>query len=104
MHRAGRCAGGPNVCGRPHSPRQHRSIAGFERRSHRYALDVLEHIEDDVPVLNQSYGKLRPEGRVLIYVPGIFSCFARTWTHESIIFNDVPETTSETRRAPLASR
>jgi len=34
-----------------------------------YSLNVLEHIEDDVAVLRACHEKMRPGGRVLIYVP-----------------------------------
>lgn len=34
-----------------------------------YSLNVLEHIEDDVAVLRACHQKMRPGGRVLIYVP-----------------------------------
>ena len=34
-----------------------------------YSLNVLEHIEDDVAVLRDWHDKVRPGGRVLIYVP-----------------------------------
>ena len=34
-----------------------------------YAFDVLEHIEDDLACLEHCYRKLRPGGRLLVYVP-----------------------------------
>ena len=34
-----------------------------------YSFNVMEHIEDDVAALRSIRGKLRPGGRVLIYVP-----------------------------------
>jgi SAM-dependent methyltransferase len=34
-----------------------------------YSLNVLEHIEDDVAVLRACYEKMKPGGRVLVYVP-----------------------------------
>jgi len=34
-----------------------------------YSLNVLEHIEDDELALRQIYQKLRPGGRLLVYVP-----------------------------------
>ncbi|MFZ2124698.1 MAG: class I SAM-dependent methyltransferase [Rhodoferax sp.] len=34
-----------------------------------YSLNVLEHIEDDMAVLRQWHNKVKPGGRVLIYVP-----------------------------------
>ena len=34
-----------------------------------YSLNVLEHIEDDVMALRQWYQKLKPGGRILVYVP-----------------------------------
>jgi SAM-dependent methyltransferase len=34
-----------------------------------YSLNVLEHIEDDVAVLRVCHEKIKPGGRVLIYVP-----------------------------------
>jgi SAM-dependent methyltransferase len=34
-----------------------------------YTLNVLEHIEDDAAVLRQFWRKLKPGGRLLIYVP-----------------------------------
>jgi hypothetical protein len=34
-----------------------------------YALNVLEHIEDDRAALNRLYGKLKQGGSLLIYVP-----------------------------------
>ena len=35
-----------------------------------YTLNVLEHIEDDVAALRTCYTRIRPGGRILIYVPG----------------------------------
>jgi SAM-dependent methyltransferase len=34
-----------------------------------YSLNVLEHIEEDGAILTALHGKLRPGGRILIYVP-----------------------------------
>jgi SAM-dependent methyltransferase len=34
-----------------------------------YTLNVLEHIEDDAAVLGSLHAKLKPDGRLLIYVP-----------------------------------
>lgn len=34
-----------------------------------YSLNVLEHIEDDVAVLRTCHEKMKPGGRILIYVP-----------------------------------
>ena len=34
-----------------------------------YAFDVLEHIEDDVGCLKQWFRKVRPGGKILVYVP-----------------------------------
>lgn len=36
-----------------------------------YSLNVLEHIEDDVSVLRQLRTRLRPNGKLLIYVPAL---------------------------------
>lgn len=38
-----------------------------------YSLNVLEHIEDDIALLRQIAQKVRPGGRLLIYVPA-FPC------------------------------
>ncbi len=38
-----------------------------------YSLNVLEHIEDDCRVLMQLFQKLRPGGRIILYVPA-FPC------------------------------
>lgn len=34
-----------------------------------YTLNVLEHIERDAPVIRQLWSKLRPGGRLIVYVP-----------------------------------
>jgi SAM-dependent methyltransferase len=34
-----------------------------------YSLNVLEHIDDDATVLRQCFAKLKPGGRLLVYVP-----------------------------------
>jgi SAM-dependent methyltransferase len=41
-----------------------------------YSFNVLEHIEDDAGVLHELAGKLRPGGRVLIYVPAFQVLFS----------------------------
>ncbi len=53
--------------GLPASP----DLAGFEDRSVDllYTLNVLEHIENDVGVLQTCHQKIKPGGRILIYVP-----------------------------------
>lgn len=38
-----------------------------------YSLNVLEHIEDDLASLRKIYAKVRPGGRIFIYVPA-FPC------------------------------
>jgi putative flippase GtrA/SAM-dependent methyltransferase len=40
-----------------------------------YSLNVLEHIEDDAAAAGQIYAKLKPGGRLLIYVPAFESLF-----------------------------
>jgi SAM-dependent methyltransferase len=36
-----------------------------------YSLNVLEHVSDDVAALRKLYAKLKPNGRLLIYVPAM---------------------------------
>ena len=47
------------------------TIANFENESIDllYTLNVLEHIENDVEVLEACYQKIKPGGYILIYVP-----------------------------------
>jgi predicted SAM-dependent methyltransferase len=47
-----------------------------------YTLNVLEHIEDDVSALKVCFEKIKPGGRLLIYVPA-FKYFIRVWTEMS---------------------
>lgn len=42
-----------------------------------YSLNVLEHIEDDVGILKTLHRKLRPGGRILIYVPAFPILFSQ---------------------------
>ncbi len=49
-----------------------------------YSLNVLEHIEDDEAALQALYGRLRPGGRCLLYVPAfqiLFSSMDRKIGH-----------------------
>ncbi|HEY0847585.1 MAG TPA: class I SAM-dependent methyltransferase [Noviherbaspirillum sp.] len=49
-----------------------------------YTLNVLEHIEDDVAALRQLHNKLKPGGKILIYVPAfqvLFSSMDRKVGH-----------------------
>ncbi len=49
-----------------------------------YSLNVLEHIEDDSRILKTIYSKLRPGGKLLIYVPAftiLFSAMDRKVGH-----------------------
>lgn len=41
-----------------------------------YSLNVLEHIEDDVGILRELFRRLRPGGRLLIYVPAFEILFS----------------------------
>jgi len=41
-----------------------------------YSLNVLEHIEDDVGILRELFRRLKPEGRLLIYVPAFEILFS----------------------------
>jgi len=52
-----------------------------------YALNVLEHIEDDVGVLAALRGKLRAGGRLLIYVPAF-----------EVLFSDMDRLVGHVRR------
>jgi SAM-dependent methyltransferase len=54
------------------------SLASFEPRSVDliYSFSVLEHIEDDAAILADLAAKLRPGGRVLIYVPAFQVLFS----------------------------
>ena len=49
-----------------------------------YTLNVLEHIEDDMEMLRRIYNKIRPGGKLLIYVPAfqvLFSSMDRKVGH-----------------------
>ena len=46
---------------------------GAESIDYIYTLNVLEHIEDDAATLNSLAARLRPAGRIMIYVPA-FQC------------------------------
>ena len=48
-----------------------KSLANFKNESIDllYSLNVLEHIENDVEVLEDCYQKIKPGGHILIYVP-----------------------------------
>ena len=49
-----------------------------------YSLNVLEHIEDDIAALKSCYKKIKPGGRLLIYVPAfqvLFSSMDRNVGH-----------------------
>ena len=41
-----------------------------------YSLNVLEHIEDDIGALKQLYLKLKPGGRVFLYVPAFNALYS----------------------------
>ncbi len=41
-----------------------------------YSLNVLEHIEDDQAICQQLFNKLKPGGRILIYVPAMQVLFS----------------------------
>jgi ubiquinone/menaquinone biosynthesis C-methylase UbiE len=41
-----------------------------------YTCNVLEHIEDDEQTLNKLYGKLKPDGKIFIYVPAFNFLFS----------------------------
>ncbi len=42
-----------------------------------YAIDVLEHIEDDIQTLMMLHAKMKPGGRILIYVPARMELYSR---------------------------
>jgi 2-polyprenyl-3-methyl-5-hydroxy-6-metoxy-1,4-benzoquinol methylase len=49
-----------------------------------YSLNVLEHIEDDIAVLRLCRARIKPGGRILIYVPAfqiLYSSFDRMLGH-----------------------
>ncbi|MBT8439170.1 MAG: class I SAM-dependent methyltransferase [Gammaproteobacteria bacterium] len=49
-----------------------------------YSINVLEHIEDDEATLKKIYAKLKPGGRLFIYVPAfqlLYSCMDRKVGH-----------------------
>lgn len=46
-----------------------------------YSLNVLEHIEDDVAVLQSCHEKIKPGGRILIYVPAFQILFSSMDKH-----------------------
>lgn len=54
------------------------SLASIPEKSvpYIYSLNVLEHIEDDVGVLQELFRRLRPGGRLLIYVPAFKILFS----------------------------
>ncbi len=63
-----------------------RSLDDIDGRAvdYLYSLNVLEHIEDDTAILRQIYDKLRPGGKLLIYVPAfqiLFSSMDRKVGH-----------------------
>ena len=41
-----------------------------------YSLNVLEHIEDDVLIIDQLYERLQPGGHLLLYVPAFAALFS----------------------------
>jgi SAM-dependent methyltransferase len=46
------------------------SVAAItEKIDYAYAIDVMEHIENDVEVMKEIHGKLAVNGKILIYVP-----------------------------------
>jgi SAM-dependent methyltransferase len=64
----------------------HADIADLPEASadYIYTLNVLEHIEDDASVLRLLRSKLKPGGRILIYVPAfqvLYSSFDRKVGH-----------------------
>ena len=54
------------------------SLASIPEKSvpYIYSLNVLEHIEDDVGALQELFRRLRPGGRLLIYVPAFEILFS----------------------------
>lgn len=46
-----------------------------------YSLNVLEHIEDDVAALQRCHEKIKPGGRILIYVPAFQILFSSMDKH-----------------------
>ena len=63
-----------------------KDVAELEPRSYSliYALNVLEHIEDDAETVGRLSGLLAPGGRLLIYVPAsqvLYSAFDRVVGH-----------------------
>ncbi len=45
------------------------------------ALDVIEHIDDDMPVLKESFRVLKPGGHIIVTVPA----FMFLWSHNDVI-------------------
>jgi SAM-dependent methyltransferase len=63
-----------------------RSLEVIEAQSidYAYSLNVLEHVSDDVAALRTLHAKLKPNGRLLIYVPALqwlYSQFDRRIGH-----------------------
>lgn len=56
----------------------HDSLRPVPERSatYIYSLNVLEHIEDDLEILRELFRRLRPGGRLLIYVPAFEILFS----------------------------
>ena len=60
------------------------TLAGAGSHDSAVFVNVLEHIDDDVGVLRQTYEMLRPGGRLLVYSPafeGLYSDFDRRVGH-----------------------
>ena len=53
--------------------RVHADLSGIDDNSIEfiYTLNVLEHIKDDISVLKDLYSKLKPGGKLFIYVPAL---------------------------------
>lgn len=56
----------------------HDSLRSIPEKSvpYVYSLNVLEHIEDDLGILRELFRRLRPGGRLLIYVPAFEILFS----------------------------
>ena len=61
----------------------HASLESIEEKSIDYAfsLNVLEHIEDDAAALRALHARLKPGGRLFIYVPAFMSLYTSMDSH-----------------------